>query len=164
MDLREALREASFLVEVSRSDIVFERQFGNEPLTGTFDARLMGQALGNVIKNAAEAIDAADRSAGEPGVIRIRAIQPEAEILVDGRQPPLEVFFGARPGLANIEIEVPADLLHRIWLGKESTRDAFFSGRIKTRGNMLKMLKLTELFYECERVYPAIALRHGLTA
>ncbi|MGL4650634.1 MAG: SCP2 sterol-binding domain-containing protein [Caldilineaceae bacterium] len=97
-------------------------------------------------------------------VIRIRAIHPEAEILVDGRQPPLEVFFGARPGLANIEIEVPADLLHRIWLGKESTRDAFFSGRIKTRGNMLKMLKLTELFYECERVYPAIALRHGLTA
>jgi len=83
MDLREALREASFLVEVSRSDIVFERQFGNEPLTGTFDARLMGQALGNVIKNAAEAIDAADRSAGEPGVIRIRAIQSRGFIAVD---------------------------------------------------------------------------------
>jgi two-component system nitrogen regulation sensor histidine kinase NtrY len=83
MDLREALREASFLVEVSRSDIVFERQFGNEPLTGTFDARLMGQALGNVIKNAAEAIDAGERPEGQPGVIRIRAIQARGFIAVD---------------------------------------------------------------------------------
>ncbi len=58
VDLREALREASFLVEVSRSDIAFERDFGNEPLKGTFDSRLMAQAFGNVIKNAAEAIEA----------------------------------------------------------------------------------------------------------
>jgi len=83
MDLRESLREASFLVEVSRSDIVFERQFGNEALTGTFDSRLMGQALGNVIKNAAEAIDAGERPEGEPGVIRIRAMQARGFIAVD---------------------------------------------------------------------------------
>lgn len=95
-------------------------------------------------------------------VIRIRTTGPEAEILVDGRQPPLEVFYGKRPGLANIEIDLPAGLLHRIWLGQESTREAFFSGRIKSKGNMLKMLKLTELFFECERVYPAVARRHGL--
>jgi two-component system nitrogen regulation sensor histidine kinase NtrY len=83
MDLREALREASFLVEVSRSDIVFERQFGSEPLTGTFDSRLMGQALGNVIKNAAEAIDTGERPEGQPGVIRIRAVQARGFIAVD---------------------------------------------------------------------------------
>ncbi|MCR5859778.1 PAS domain-containing sensor histidine kinase [Mesorhizobium sp. J428] len=83
MDLREALREASFLVEVSRSDIVFERQFGDQPLVGTFDSRLMGQALGNVIKNAAEAIDAGERPEGEPGVIRIRAVQAKGFIAVD---------------------------------------------------------------------------------
>ncbi len=59
LDLREPLREASFLVEVSRHDIAFERDFGEEPLVGTFDSRLMSQAFGNVIKNAAEAIDAA---------------------------------------------------------------------------------------------------------
>ncbi len=87
---------------------------------------------------------------------------PNAEILVDGRQPPLEVFFGKRPGDANIEIVLAANLLHSLWLGKESTREAFFSGQIKTRGNMLKMMKLTELFYECEKVYPAIAAAHGL--
>jgi two-component system nitrogen regulation sensor histidine kinase NtrY len=83
MDLREALREASFLVEVSRADIAFERQFGSVPLVGTFDSRLMGQALGNVIKNAAEAIDAGGRPDGQPGVIRIRAAQSNGFIAVD---------------------------------------------------------------------------------
>src|SRR5690606_19080607 len=34
MDLREPLREASFLVEVSRADIAFDRDFGNTPLMG----------------------------------------------------------------------------------------------------------------------------------
>ncbi len=30
-------------------------------------------------------------------VIRIRFDDPDAEILVDGRQPPMEVFYGPRP-------------------------------------------------------------------
>jgi two-component system nitrogen regulation sensor histidine kinase NtrY len=83
MDLREALREASFLVEVSRADIAFERDFGNVPLLGTFDSRLMSQAFGNVIKNAAEAIEAAERDTGETGVIRIVARAEDGKIRVD---------------------------------------------------------------------------------
>jgi len=83
MDLREALREASFLVEVSRADIEFQRMFGNVPLTGTFDSRLIGQALGNVIKNAAEAIEAAEFEDGQKGVIRIRAVKARGLIAVD---------------------------------------------------------------------------------
>jgi two-component system nitrogen regulation sensor histidine kinase NtrY len=71
LDLREPLREASFLVEVSRPDIAFERDLGSEKLMGTFDSRLLAQAFGNVIKNAAESIEAVEREGGEPGVIRI---------------------------------------------------------------------------------------------
>jgi len=73
IDIREALREASFLVEVSRSDIQFEREFGSAPLKGTFDSRLMAQAFGNVIKNAAEAIEAIIKEIGDTGAIRIRS-------------------------------------------------------------------------------------------
>ncbi|MBN9272145.1 MAG: PAS domain-containing sensor histidine kinase [Mesorhizobium sp.] len=73
IDLREPLREASFLVEVSRSDITFERDFGNEPLKGTFDSRLLAQAFGNVVKNAAEAMEGVTWENGGHGVIRIRA-------------------------------------------------------------------------------------------
>lgn len=95
-------------------------------------------------------------------VIRIKTTQPDAELLIDGRQPPLEIFYGERPGQANIEVMLSADLLHKIWLGQVSTRESFFSGKIKTRGNMLKMMTLTDLFDECERVYPEVARRHGL--
>ncbi len=83
IDLREALREASFLVEVSRSDIAFERAFGSEPLKGTFDSRLMAQAFGNVIKNAAEAIEGMGPDAAGKGVIRVQAGMRGGMIRVD---------------------------------------------------------------------------------
>jgi two-component system nitrogen regulation sensor histidine kinase NtrY len=83
LDLREPLREASFLVEVSRSDISFERAFGSEPLMGTFDSRLMAQAFGNIIKNAAEAIEGTERDDAQPGVIRVRAGREGSMIRVD---------------------------------------------------------------------------------
>jgi hypothetical protein len=95
-------------------------------------------------------------------VIRMRTTDPDAELLLDGRQPPLQVFFGPRPGLANLEISMPADLLHNIWLGRESTHKAFYSGRIRTTGNLLKAMQLGEVFQEAERIYPTVARHYGL--
>lgn len=95
-------------------------------------------------------------------VIRMRTTQPEAEILLDGRQPPLQVFFGPTPGLANLEISLTADLLHAMWLGKESTHKAFFTGRIRTSGNLLKAMQLGDVFQEAERIYPTVAHKYGL--
>jgi len=83
VDLREPLREASFLVEVSHPDIKFERVIGSEPLKGTVDSRLMSQAFGNVVKNAAEAIEGSDRQNPQAGVIRIRAAREGGTIRVD---------------------------------------------------------------------------------
>ncbi len=95
-------------------------------------------------------------------VIRMRTQNPEAEILLDGRQPPLEVFYGTRPGKANLEVVMEADLLHQIWSGEQSASEAFFSGRIKTKGNLLKAMQLLDLLRECEAVYPTVAASHGL--
>lgn len=83
IDLREPLREASFLVEVSRTDIAFERAFGSEPLKGTFDSRLMAQAFGNIIKNAAEAIDGLDENKRGSGAIRVQAGSENGFIRID---------------------------------------------------------------------------------
>ena len=83
MDIREPLREASFLVEMSRNDIAFTRDFGDQPLRGTFDARLLTQAFGNVIKNAGEAIEAAERAEGVQGAILVRARAHNGAIYVD---------------------------------------------------------------------------------
>jgi two-component system nitrogen regulation sensor histidine kinase NtrY len=82
IDLREPLREASFLVEVSRGDISFERVFGDEALKGTFDSRLLSQAFGNIIKNAAEAIDGREDD-DTRGVIRIKAGRENGVMRVD---------------------------------------------------------------------------------
>jgi two-component system nitrogen regulation sensor histidine kinase NtrY len=94
MDLREALREASFLVEVSRSDIRFERDFGNEPLLGQFDSRLMGQAFGNIIKNAAESVESVVKDGHTNGHILVRSrLEGEAiivEIIDNGKGLPRE--------------------------------------------------------------------------
>lgn len=95
-------------------------------------------------------------------VIRMNTREPDAEILLDGRQPPLEVFLGARPGRANLEISLDADLLHALWMGTESTHLAFMSGQIETRGNLLKALQLAEIFTAAERIYPTIARQYGL--
>lgn len=89
-------------------------------------------------------------------VIRMKFREPTAEVLLDGRQSPLEVFYGPRPGRANLEFEMEADLMHRIWLGEEKASQAFFSGRIQTRGNLMRAMPLLELFRECERVYPDV--------
>lgn len=84
LDLREPLREAYFLVEVSRPDITFERDFSDTPLKGTFDSRLMAQAFGNIIKNASEAIDGREGEAAlEQGAIKVRAETTDNELRVD---------------------------------------------------------------------------------
>ncbi len=83
MDLREALREASFLIEVSRNDIHFDNDFGSEKLIGSFDSRLIGQAFGNVIKNASEAIDAVAKEERGEGHIRIHSYKTDGLLVVD---------------------------------------------------------------------------------
>ncbi|MEM9105693.1 MAG: PAS domain-containing sensor histidine kinase [Pseudomonadota bacterium] len=56
-DLRDIVKDAIFLREMGRNDIEFIKQLGEEPLIGYFDSRMLGQAFGNLIKNATEAID-----------------------------------------------------------------------------------------------------------
>lgn len=82
-DLRDSLREAVFLVEVSRAEIGFEHKLGKEPLTGSFDTRLMSQAFGNLVKNAAEAIESDTERGDLPGAVRITAAKAGKWITVD---------------------------------------------------------------------------------
>lgn len=96
-------------------------------------------------------------------VIRMRFTEPEAEVLLDGRQPPLEVFFGSRPGAADLELAMSAELLHKIWLGQTKLTDAFFSGQIQTKGNVLRAMKLADLFREAETAYPQVLTQLGRT-
>ena len=57
-DLRRIVSDSVFLLEMSRTDITFLKDLGEAPLEGSFDDRMLGQAFGNIIKNAVEAIEA----------------------------------------------------------------------------------------------------------
>ncbi len=94
-------------------------------------------------------------------VIRMHFAKPDAQVLLDGRQPPLEVFYGERPGRADLELTMEADDLHAIWMGRKRLRDSFFNGDIQTRGNVFRASKLTDLFREAERAYPSVIAELG---
>jgi two-component system nitrogen regulation sensor histidine kinase NtrY len=73
-DLREILTDAVFLREIGSAEVEFQREFGDEPLEGSFDARMLAQAVGNIVKNAVEAIEAVPKEElGEGGKILIRS-------------------------------------------------------------------------------------------
>ncbi len=73
-DLRDILKDAVFLREMGNTHIDFIRDFGDEPLDGHVRRRMLGQAFGNIVKNAVEAIEAVPAEAVRTsGKILIRA-------------------------------------------------------------------------------------------
>ena len=58
-DIREIVREAVFLFQVSRPEITFELDLPEKPTVMLADRRLLTQAVTNLVKNASEAIDTA---------------------------------------------------------------------------------------------------------
>jgi two-component system, NtrC family, nitrogen regulation sensor histidine kinase NtrY len=58
-DVREIVREAVFLFQVSRPDIEFELDLPQKPVMTMSDQRLLTQAVTNLVKNASEGIDTA---------------------------------------------------------------------------------------------------------
>jgi two-component system nitrogen regulation sensor histidine kinase NtrY len=63
-NLSDCVRQALFLMRIGRPEIALEDDLPEEPVMAEFDRRLISQALTNVLKNAAEGIDALASSAG----------------------------------------------------------------------------------------------------
>jgi two-component system, NtrC family, nitrogen regulation sensor histidine kinase NtrY len=58
-DIRDIVREAVFLFQVSRPEITFKLDLPEKPAVMLLDRRLLTQAVTNLVKNASEAIDTA---------------------------------------------------------------------------------------------------------
>jgi len=80
-DLRNAVREAAFMQTVGNPDITITTDLPEDPVSATFDGRLIGQALTNVIKNAAEAIGGREGDDLPKGHITV-ALHPVTDDLV----------------------------------------------------------------------------------
>ncbi len=95
-DLRDILRDAVFLREMGNNDVTFLREFGDKPLEGSFDARMLGQAVGNLIKNAVEAIEAVPAEERRGGKVLVRSTYDEGQdsfvvdVIDNGRGLPVE--------------------------------------------------------------------------
>ena len=82
-DLIEVVREAVFLQEVSQPNIRFELELPEHPVMARVDHRLVTQALTNIVKNAAESIEAARHAAEEPGLITVSVSSEEDRAVID---------------------------------------------------------------------------------
>ena len=81
-DLAEAAKEALFLRKVGHPETRFEHDLKTGELIARFDPRLLTQALGNLIKNAAEAIEGAEIPADE-GRVRLEGRVEGGEVVLD---------------------------------------------------------------------------------
>jgi two-component system nitrogen regulation sensor histidine kinase NtrY len=86
-DVREIVREAVFLFQVSRPEIAFELDLPDKPVLALSDRRLLTQAVTNLVKNAGEAIDSAVEAdaarAGEGRIVaKVRARGEHVQIAV----------------------------------------------------------------------------------
>ena len=96
-ELKEIARQTMFLQSSSRSDIVYKQDIPSKSCVAECDARQIAQALTNLLKNAAEAIDARETSLdGElpKGSILMRLVCDDNEVGLyvedDGKGLPIE--------------------------------------------------------------------------
>lgn len=82
-DVADTVRQTVFLMRVGHPEIDIEADIRNEPLRAQFDRRLISQALTNIIKNAAEAIEAVPPEILGKGRIDVIAAREEADIVID---------------------------------------------------------------------------------
>jgi two-component system nitrogen regulation sensor histidine kinase NtrY len=83
-NLVEIVRDVVFLQRTAHPEFRFETAFPAEPAIVSCDARLVGQAVINIVKNAAEAIEAriAERGPDPPGCIRIEVTAAAGQVAV----------------------------------------------------------------------------------
>lgn len=118
----------------------------------------VAQAL---IDRMAQDPQSADSLSSSGMLIRINVREPNLIILLDGRHNPASVTFGLGSEKPDLEIGLKSDTLHKVWLGQLRVRDAYFGGKISTKGNVFSAMKLADIFREAERLYPVILREKG---
>lgn len=128
------------------------------------DSDTLYDVVAELFNRVAATPGATDEFARSGLLIYIHLHDPEAFIALNGRTRP--VRFSYRPdGLQpDLELHLPADVLHEVWLGKRRLRDAFFGGEIKTKGSVFKAMQLAPLFRQAEALYPVVLRAKGLLA
>jgi len=86
-DVRLAVQEPAFLFREGHKDVDFKLSIPNSPVRARFDLRLVSQAVTNLIKNAAEAIESYGEPQGRPegykGEIEVRVLPGSDRVAIE---------------------------------------------------------------------------------
>ena len=94
-------------------------------------------------------------------VILIRCTRPDADVLINGRKRPPEIWYGPGGMRPTLTIETATDTLHEIMLGELSLKRALAQGALKVRGPVHRITVLADLFYALQKVYPDLVKEPG---
>ncbi len=122
-DIVETARQIVFLMRVGNPELTISENLPAEPVFAQFDRRLISQALTNVIKNAAEAIEALPMEERGPGRIDLAFEQRDDGRIVidiidngkglpaDQRQKLLEPYMTTREGGTGLGLAIVGKIL-----------------------------------------------------
>ncbi len=99
--------------------------------------------------------------ASSPMIVRLQVSDPQASLTIDTKTSPPVFFLGQDEGPVDIELQMSADTLHRIWMDEVRLRDAFMAGDVQVTGDVFKALHLSDLFRQAEILYPQILQEKG---
>ena len=89
-------------------------------------------------------------------IIRLNLRSPQAEILINGRYDPAQVSFQPATLRPDLDIYLPADILHQILLAELSLKKALASGQMTVRGPIYKTFALEDIFRKAQAHYPQV--------
>lgn len=88
--------------------------------------------------------------------IRFQCSEPTAAITIDARKKPVDIIYGSTRVKPTLDINLSADTLHEILLGKIGISKAMGSGRMKPKGPIWKSVALEPLLHDAQKMYPAV--------
>ena len=94
-------------------------------------------------------------------LMRLRLTSPSAIVTFNGRQNPLQILYGASDLRPDIELEMPADMLHQILLSELPLKKAAASGKLRLRGPFLKARIFENIFRSGQTLYPLALEEQG---
>jgi two-component system, NtrC family, nitrogen regulation sensor histidine kinase NtrY len=121
-DLGDVLRQTLFMMRVAHAEIEFMDNLPQGPLLARFDRRLIGQAVQNILKNAAEGIAAREAPPDGKGKIRLSLSEGPDDLLVidvidngigfpvENRQRLLEPYMTTRDGGTGLGLAIVAKI------------------------------------------------------
>lgn len=88
--------------------------------------------------------------------IRIRCSDPVALVVINGRTNSVDIQYGKDGLRPDLDVELSADTLHEILMGRLSLKRALANGVMRVRGPVWKTSALEGIFQRGKLLYPQI--------